>query len=49
VEQSLSQRHQRALRLAESSFDLHEPGTARDVSLSWTLAQVLGEDNDPLA
>lgn len=49
LEQSLAQRHQRALRLAESSFDVHEPGAQRDPSLTWLLPQILGEDNDPLA
>jgi|CXWL01.1.fsa_nt_gi hypothetical protein len=49
VEQSLAQRHQRALRLAESSFALHEPDTARDNTLAWALPQILGEENDPLA
>ncbi len=49
VEQSLAQRHQRALRLAESSFAPHEPGAQRDPYLAWALPQILGEDRDPLS
>jgi Domain of unknown function DUF29 len=49
VEQGLAQRHQRALRLAEDAFAQNEPDAARDVSLSWTLPQILGEAGDPLA
>jgi Domain of unknown function DUF29 len=49
LEASLQQRHQRALRLAESSFELNEPDAARDATLSWSLPQILGEESDPLA
>lgn len=48
VEQSLVQRHQRALRLAQDAFAQNEPDAARDVSLVWSLPQILGEDGDPL-
>ncbi len=49
LEQSLLQRHQRALRLAESAFDLNEPDAPRDPALSWSLLQILGEESDPLS
>lgn len=48
VEQSLAQRHQRALRLAQDAFAQNEPDAAREVSLTWSLPQILGEEGDPL-
>lgn len=49
VEAMLGDLHARAVLVAEDSFRLNEPDLARDATLRWTLAQILGEESDPLA
>ncbi len=48
VETTLTTRHERAAKLADREFGRHEPEAARDVSLHWTLPQILGEEDDPI-
>jgi hypothetical protein len=48
VEEKLEQLHVRAANLADQLFDMEEPSTPRDITLRWTLPQILGEENDPL-
>lgn len=48
VENDLDKLHARAARVAQLSFETHEPETPVDTSLQWTLAEILGEASDPL-
>jgi uncharacterized membrane protein YqiK len=48
VEESLEARFQRAIRFAERSFQANEPSAERDLTLRWTLVQILGESDDPI-
>jgi hypothetical protein len=48
VEAKLEDLHVKAAALAERLFEIDEPGASRDPSLRWSLAQILGEENDPL-
>jgi hypothetical protein len=48
VEAELETIHQQAGIIASLTFDTEEPFTARDLSLRWTLAQILGATGDPL-
>lgn len=43
IETDLERLHQRALRDALASFDMHEPDASRDESLRWSLSEILGE------
>ena len=50
VEADLDRLHADARKIATTSFAANEPGALPlDASLRWSLAQVLGEENDPLA
>src|SRR5262249_36758362 len=49
LEATLAARHERALRLAASAFKDEEPAAPRDASLRWSLPQILGEADDPIA
>ena len=44
----LSDIHADAVEAATASFAVHEPDAPRDETLRWTLAQILGETDDPL-
>lgn len=48
VEAELERLHLGALERAEDAFANEEPAAPRDVSLRWSLPQILGEENDPL-
>lgn len=48
VETGLDRLHVQASGRAELIFESEEPSAARDLSLRWTFAQVLGEDHDPI-
>ena len=41
--------YKRALRDARAAFAVEEPDAPTDAVPRWTLAQILGEENDPLA
>ncbi len=49
LEEKLEELHVRALVVADEAFKTNEPAAPPDASLRWTLEQVLGERNDPLA
>lgn len=49
VERALEELHRDAALSATFAFELVEPEPILDPSLRWTLAQILGEDNDPIA
>jgi hypothetical protein len=49
VKAALGQLHTEAADLAEDSFLSEEPAAARNRSLRWSLEQMLGEADDPLA
>lgn len=40
--------HLRAARAAQDAFESHEPGAPIDTSLRWSMAQIMGEQNDPI-
>lgn len=48
VLEELETRHRRAAKLAERTFLDHEPSERVDASLRWPLAEILGEENDPI-
>lgn len=48
VEQELDALHKRAARLAQGKLDEYEAGADVDRSRRWSLAQLLGEADDPL-
>jgi hypothetical protein len=48
IEAELESIHRDAFRIAEPKMEAYEPGVTIDGSLRWTLAQILGEENDPL-
>lgn len=48
VDDELEQLHTKAARHAQKSFDMHEAGRKVDASRRWTLAELLGEADDPL-
>ena len=48
LDEELDQLHAKGARYAQKSFDRHEPGQQVDVSRRWTLAELLGEVDDPL-
>lgn len=48
VDDRLDDLHRDAAAIAADAFDTEEPSAARDLSLRWTCAQILGEANDPL-
>lgn len=49
VEQAVEKLHLDAVKAASRAFETEEPtALPLDPALRWTLAQVLGEDNDPL-
>ena len=45
----LERLHAIAARQAQLSFESEEPGTPTDPAWRWTLPQILGEENDPIA
>jgi hypothetical protein len=45
----LEKLHLKALDLIEEDFAVEEPTSTRDPHLRWSLAQILGEESDPLA
>lgn len=49
VSDSLEELHVDAAEIASASFAAYEPDAPRDATLRWTLAQILGEEDDPLA
>lgn len=49
VEGSLDALHADAAAAASDSFSSDEPDARRDAALRWSLPQILGEENDPLA
>ena len=49
MEQELEALHLRAQALAQARLTAHEPARRIDRSLRWTLPQILGEADDPLA
>ncbi|MBL8548948.1 MAG: DUF29 domain-containing protein [Hyphomonadaceae bacterium] len=49
VEIELESLHLVAADAASRAFAADEPSAPRDVSLRWTLPQILGEENDPIA
>lgn len=48
VELELESLHRGAAKLAERTFLDHEPSERVDASLRWPLAEILGEENDPI-
>jgi hypothetical protein len=48
VERELEGLHETAAAAAARSFGTQEPGAACDPALRWTLAEILGEANDPI-
>jgi len=48
VDDELERLHLGAIARATSAFETEEPAAPRDVSVRWTLAQILGEEDDPL-
>jgi hypothetical protein len=48
VEADLERLHAMAAHLAQGAFNLHEPSVAIPRDRRWTLAQILGEEDDPL-
>jgi hypothetical protein len=48
VEASLDDLHRRAAEVAVRLFKSDEPGATCDVGLRWSLAQILGESDDPI-
>ena len=49
VEEDLEKLHVRAAKVATKSFEGVEPDAPTDVSLRWSLPQILGEADDPVA
>ena len=48
VEEELETLHRKGARFAQKRLDLYEPGSKVDKSRRWTLAELLGEADDPL-
>lgn len=48
VEHELEGLHETAAAAAARSFGTQEPGATCDPALRWTLAEILGEANDPI-
>lgn len=48
IADELEDLHVTAGKAADASFDTYEPEAPRDLTLRWTLAQILGEADDPL-
>jgi hypothetical protein len=49
VESNLDALHTEAADIAATSFEAEEPGAVIEATRRWTLPQILGEENDPLA
>ncbi len=49
IEADLDALHVRAARAAEKAFSTEEPGVSVNANARWSLAEILGEENDPLA
>lgn len=45
----LEEIHRDAAAMASAQFETTEPGAARDETLRWSLSQILGESDDPIA
>jgi len=49
LEDALEPLHGKAAAIAQESLSDHEPGLAVDRDRRWSLSEILGEENDPLA
>ncbi len=49
IEQELEALHEKGAKAAQKSMEHYEPGVAVDAARRWSLGEILGEINDPLA